>query len=213
MAKVIISCAVTGAIHTPSMSDYLPITPEEIARSSIEAAEAGAAIIHLHARDPTTAGRRPTRRCSCVPAGDQAEHRCGGEHHHRRRPEHDAGRSAGRAAAGEARDVQPQHGQHELQHLPRRRPGEDLEARLGEAVSRPHRRPHLPQHVPRHRRHRRAAGQGARHALRVRVLRRRPSLQPGATASIRRSSSRRCSCRPSSASSAASAPIRAICCS
>src|ERR1700712_1955510 len=52
MAKIIISCAVTGAIHTPSMSDYLPITPEEIARSSIEAAEAGAAIIHLHARNP-----------------------------------------------------------------------------------------------------------------------------------------------------------------
>src|ERR1700730_6704857 len=52
--KVIISCAVTGAIHTPSMSDHLPITPEEIARSSIEAAEAGAAIIHLHARDPNT---------------------------------------------------------------------------------------------------------------------------------------------------------------
>ena len=50
--KVIISCAVTGAIHTPSMSDHLPITPEEIARSSIDAAEAGAAIIHLHARDP-----------------------------------------------------------------------------------------------------------------------------------------------------------------
>ena len=52
MAKIIISCAVTGAIHTPSMSDYLPITPEEIAKSSIEAAEAGAAIIHLHARNP-----------------------------------------------------------------------------------------------------------------------------------------------------------------
>jgi uncharacterized protein (DUF849 family) len=50
--KVIISCAVTGAIHTPSMSPYLPITPEEIARGAIEAAEAGAAIIHLHARDP-----------------------------------------------------------------------------------------------------------------------------------------------------------------
>jgi uncharacterized protein (DUF849 family) len=57
--KVIISCAVTGAIHTPSMSDYLPITPEEIARSSIEAAEAGAAIIHLHARDPETGAPTP----------------------------------------------------------------------------------------------------------------------------------------------------------
>lgn len=52
--KVIISCAITGAIHTPTMSDALPITPDEIARQSIDAAEAGAAIIHLHARDPET---------------------------------------------------------------------------------------------------------------------------------------------------------------
>lgn len=52
--KVIISCAVTGAIHTPSMSPYLPVTAEEIAEASIAACEAGAAIIHLHARDPKT---------------------------------------------------------------------------------------------------------------------------------------------------------------
>jgi uncharacterized protein (DUF849 family) len=52
--KVIISCAVTGAIHTPSMSPYLPVTPEEIADAAIGAAEAGAAIVHLHARDPQT---------------------------------------------------------------------------------------------------------------------------------------------------------------
>ncbi|MBB3899373.1 BKACE family enzyme [Roseococcus suduntuyensis] len=50
--KVIITCAVTGAIHTPSMSPHLPITPAEIAEQSIAAAEAGASIIHLHARDP-----------------------------------------------------------------------------------------------------------------------------------------------------------------
>lgn len=50
--KVIITCAVTGAIHTPSMSPYLPVTPDEIADAAIGAAEAGAAIIHLHARDP-----------------------------------------------------------------------------------------------------------------------------------------------------------------
>jgi uncharacterized protein (DUF849 family) len=50
--KVIITCAVTGAIHTPSMSPHLPITAEEIAEAAIEAAEAGAAIVHLHARDP-----------------------------------------------------------------------------------------------------------------------------------------------------------------
>ena len=50
--KVIISCAVTGSIHTPSMSEYLPITPAEIADAAIGAAEAGAAIVHLHARNP-----------------------------------------------------------------------------------------------------------------------------------------------------------------
>jgi uncharacterized protein (DUF849 family) len=50
--KVIITCAVTGAIHTPSMSPYLPVTPEEIADAAIGAAEAGAAIVHLHARNP-----------------------------------------------------------------------------------------------------------------------------------------------------------------
>lgn len=51
-SKVIITCAITGSIHTPSMSPHLPITPEQIARSAIEAAEAGAAVVHLHARDP-----------------------------------------------------------------------------------------------------------------------------------------------------------------
>jgi uncharacterized protein (DUF849 family) len=50
--KVIITCAVTGAIHTPSMSPHLPITAEEIADAAVGAAEAGAAIIHLHARNP-----------------------------------------------------------------------------------------------------------------------------------------------------------------
>ena len=50
--KVIITCAVTGAIDTPTMSPYLPITPEEIAEAAIGAAQAGAAIIHLHARNP-----------------------------------------------------------------------------------------------------------------------------------------------------------------
>jgi uncharacterized protein (DUF849 family) len=59
MSKVIISCAITGAIATPSMSDALPITPEQIATSSIEAAEAGAAIIHLHARNPETGEPTP----------------------------------------------------------------------------------------------------------------------------------------------------------
>jgi uncharacterized protein (DUF849 family) len=52
--KVIITCAVTGAIHTPSMSPHLPVTPQEIAEAAVGAAEAGAAIVHLHARNPET---------------------------------------------------------------------------------------------------------------------------------------------------------------
>ena len=51
-SKVIISCAITGSIHTPSMSPYLPVTAAEIAESALGAAEAGAAIVHLHARNP-----------------------------------------------------------------------------------------------------------------------------------------------------------------
>ncbi len=50
--KVIVTCAVTGSIHTPSMSEYLPVTAAEIAESAIGAAEAGAAVVHLHARNP-----------------------------------------------------------------------------------------------------------------------------------------------------------------
>jgi len=57
--KVIVTCAVTGAIHTPTMSPHLPITPEQIAESAIGAARAGAAIVHLHARDPQDG--RPTQ--------------------------------------------------------------------------------------------------------------------------------------------------------
>jgi len=56
--KVIITCAVTGSIHTPTMTPYLPITPKQVADESIAAAKAGAAIIHLHARDPKDG--RPT---------------------------------------------------------------------------------------------------------------------------------------------------------
>ena len=57
--RVIITCAVTGAIHTPTMSPHLPITPDEIADAAIGAAEAGAAIIHLHARNPETGEPTP----------------------------------------------------------------------------------------------------------------------------------------------------------
>ncbi len=56
--KVIITCAVTGSVHTPSMSPYLPLTPDEISKDAVAAAEAGASILHLHARDPKDG--RPT---------------------------------------------------------------------------------------------------------------------------------------------------------
>jgi uncharacterized protein (DUF849 family) len=58
--KVIITCAITGGIHTPSMSPYLPVTAEEITESAVAAAEAGAAIVHLHARNPVDG--RPDQR-------------------------------------------------------------------------------------------------------------------------------------------------------
>jgi uncharacterized protein (DUF849 family) len=57
--KVIISCAVTGSVHTPSMSPHLPITPQQIIEESVAAAEAGAAVLHLHARDPETGAPSP----------------------------------------------------------------------------------------------------------------------------------------------------------
>jgi len=53
-SKVIITCAVTGSIHTPTMSPHLPVTPDEIADQAVESAQAGAAILHLHARNPET---------------------------------------------------------------------------------------------------------------------------------------------------------------
>ena len=57
--KVIITCAPTGSIHTPSMSPYLPVTPDAIAAAAVEAAEAGAAILHLHARNPQDGSPSP----------------------------------------------------------------------------------------------------------------------------------------------------------
>jgi uncharacterized protein (DUF849 family) len=58
-SKVIITCAITDGIHTPTMSDALPLTPDQITEQSVAAAEAGAAILHLHARDPATGKPSP----------------------------------------------------------------------------------------------------------------------------------------------------------
>ena len=73
--NVIITCAVTGAIHTPSMSPYLPVTAQEIADAAVGACEAGAAIIHLHARDPVT-GKPDQRPEAFVPFLKDIKARC-----------------------------------------------------------------------------------------------------------------------------------------
>ena len=85
--KVIITCAVTGAIHTPSMSPHLPITPEEIADAAIGAAEAGAAIVHLHARDPKDGrpDQTPEAFAPFLQGASSSAPSCVDQHHHRRR--------------------------------------------------------------------------------------------------------------------------------
>ena len=93
--KVIITCAITGAIHTPTMSPYLPITPDEIAEGSARCSRGGC-------RDPASPCARSGNRQAGpnaggfrqVPAAHQAEHQCRHQHHHRRQPLHE-GRRAG----------------------------------------------------------------------------------------------------------------------
>ena len=83
--KVIITCAITGAIHTPTMSPYLPITADQIAAEAIAAAEAGAAILHLHARDPENWQARSIAGGVCsLLAPHQAEHERRDQHYYRR---------------------------------------------------------------------------------------------------------------------------------
>ena len=104
--KVIITCAVTGAIHTPTMSPYLPITPDEIAEAAIGAAKAGAAIVHLHARDPEDG--RPTQDpemfMQFLPKIKAATRR-GDQHHHRRRADDERRGAAAAGAAGSSPEV------------------------------------------------------------------------------------------------------------
>ena len=97
--KVIITCVVTGTIHTPSMSPHLPVTSEQIVEAVTGAAEAGAAIVHLHARDPETGRPDQTSEAFTFPARYPAALGLRGEHHHRRRTLDD-GRGAGPPGRG-----------------------------------------------------------------------------------------------------------------
>ena len=164
--KVIITCAITGGIHTPTMSDALPITPDDIAAQSIAAAEAGASILHLHARDPKDG--RPTLDPAVfmqfLPRIKQST---------------DAviniTTGGGLGMTLEQRLAAPLAAKPEMCSInmgsmnfaifPARRPLQDMEARLGGTLPPRHRRLHLPQHVPRHRAHPEDARGRARDAL------------------------------------------------
>ena len=127
--KVIISCAVTGSAHTPTMSDALPVTPQEIADQSIAAAKAGAAILHLHARVPEDG--RPTGDpdiyAQFLPVIRQATDAVvnittGGSR------DDECGRPAGGGAALPTRNVFAQHGLDQLRILSCGQAYRDVEA-------------------------------------------------------------------------------------
>ena len=88
--KAIITAAITGSIHTPTMSDYLPITPKQIADEAVRAYEAGAAVCHIHARDPETGMPVPDVNLMKEIITDiKSRLQHGHMHHDRRRPRND----------------------------------------------------------------------------------------------------------------------------
>ena len=97
--KVIISGAITGSIHTPTMSDAMPIALNEIATQAIEAGEAGAAVLHLRALDPKDGRHAGSRRLHAIPAPHQRGDRCGRKHHDRRKRSCEPRGAAHRAVA------------------------------------------------------------------------------------------------------------------
>ena len=175
--KVIISCAITGSIHTPSMSPHLPVTAEEIAESALGAAEAGAAIVHLHARNPQD-GRPDQSPEAFEPflRSHQAIVECRRQSHDRRRALHDrrGARAAGREV--EARDRLAQHGLDELRPFPDAQALQGVQIRLGAEGARRLPRSRVSQQLQGHSLRARHAERDRR-PLRVRVLRHEPSLQ------------------------------------
>ena len=136
--KVIITCAVTGSIHTPSMSPHLPITAEEIADAADRRGRG-----RRRDRPPARARSRgrPARPVAgglrAVPEGHQAALRLRHQHHHRRRADHDdRGARCSPARDLQARGRLAQHGLDELRPLPDARALQGVQARLGEALSR-----------------------------------------------------------------------------
>ena len=179
--KVVITCAVTGSVHTPTMSPYLPVTPDQIAAEAIAAAEAGASILHLHARDPENG--RPTADpdvfMQFLPrikqATDAVINITTGGSSLMTLDERLAAPLEGRAG-----NVLAQHGLDEFCAVPDARQAEGMEARVGAEAARSDARHDLQEHLRRHGDGARKARPRLRHALRIRVLRCRPSLFAGA---------------------------------
>ena len=127
--SIIITAALTGSIHTPTMSPHLPVTADEMVRQAVDAAQAGASIIHLHARDPQTGkpSADPGHFMAFLPRIRQASDAVlnistGGS------SQMPLAERLAPALAGKARDVLAQHGLHEFRHLPARWPLRRLEA-------------------------------------------------------------------------------------
>ena len=207
--KVIITCAVTGSIHTPSMSPYLPVTPQRDRRRGGRRGRGGRG-------DRAPARARSGRRASDagsevlprVRARHQAALRRRDQLHHRRRRDDDDRGAAAAGAAAQARGRLAQHGLDELRALSRCcKRFKEFKHRLGARVPRGLRRAHLQEHVQGHRVHPDLVRR-QRHALRDRVLRHRAPVHGARTSSSAAWSSRRSSSRACSASSAASARIR-----
>ena len=153
-SKVIITCALTGSGHTPSMSPYLPYTVEQVVDQGVAAAEAGAAVLHLHARDPKDGSPTPD------PAVF-AEYARGIKQRSDVVISISTGGGTGmtveerlRGAQAQARAVHAQPRHDELWQLPHDRPVPGhVPVRLGRAVPGEHPRPAVRQHVRRHRVH------------------------------------------------------------
>ena len=106
MSKIIITAAITGSIHIPTMSEYLPITPDQIVEDTVKAYEAGAALAHIHVRIPETG--KPTADPALFERGHEQDQTAVRYHlasHHRRRAESDGGGKTHTHSQTQAGDV------------------------------------------------------------------------------------------------------------
>ena len=198
--KVIITCALTGSGHTPSMSPYLPYTVGDVIDQGVAAARGGRGRAAPARQEP--GGRQPVGRSGAVRRvreGDQGTQRRDREHLHRRRHRDERpGAAAGRARA-QARAVHAEPGHDELRQLPDDRPLPGaVQVRLGGAVPGVHPGRALRVHLRRHRVHAQGGRAADRHPVRGGGVRHLPPVHAGLLPGSRAGARRRCSSRPSS---------------